>query len=185
VAENPEYFSRQEYILLGGSEQYRRLYERFIDVAKEHLFFRPLTKDNQDILLSGGLAADSPADRSLIPHCQHLGCFIGGMVAMGAQIFERPADLAIGRKLMDGCVWAYQTMPSGIMPESFDAVPCEDAASCPWDKKKWFEAIGKKVGDGGEADKSLSFEERVRKRIEEHRLVPGISDIVDRRYILR
>ncbi|KAH0534037.1 hypothetical protein FGG08_007362 [Glutinoglossum americanum] len=180
-----EYFSK-EYILLGGrSEQYRRLYERFIDVAKEHLFFQPLTKDNRDILLSGGLTADTPTERIPNPHCQHLGCFTGGMVAMGARIFDRPADLAIGRKLMEGCVWAYETMPSGIMPESFDAVQCGDVANCMWDENRWFEAVGKKVGEGSEADKSLSFEERVRQKIQERRLVPGISSIGDRRYILR
>ena len=81
-------------------------------------------------------------------------------------------------------------MPSGIMVETFQAVFSKDGEG--WDEQRWFAAVKAKVledeeegewATGGNA--GLPIEERVKKRIEQHRLVPGISDISDRRYTLR
>ena len=60
----------------------------------------------------------------------HLTCFTGGMYAMSAKIFDREEDLEIGRKLTEGCVWAYNMTASGIMPESFNVIPCKSKDSC-------------------------------------------------------
>lgn len=128
----------KQYLLLAGlSSQPRKLYEYAIDVAKKHLFFRPMTKDEADILVSGDARVDG-ASILRDPRGQHLSCFAGGMVGIAAQIFGRQEDLEIARRLVDGCVWAYDSMPSGIMPEVFNMVACGDTKSCPWDEKVYF-----------------------------------------------
>ena len=42
-------------------------------------------------------------------------------------------ELETARKLTDGCVWAYQNTPSGIMPEIFHVEACPDPDSCTWE----------------------------------------------------
>ena len=180
-----EYFPKQ-YMLLGGlSQQYKKLYEDSIIAAKKYLFFRPMTPDNKDILLSGNARwKERDAEAQLDPQGQHLGCFIGGMVAIGAKIFDRPDESIIARKLVDGCIWAYDSMVTGIMPETFHMVRCEDPADCIWDEQKWHSAIAMRQQTGHETD-SMSTEERVQQTIKERRLPAGYADIGDRRYILR
>ncbi|KAH0537445.1 hypothetical protein FGG08_005753 [Glutinoglossum americanum] len=134
-----EYFPK-EFMLLGGQEQYRRLYEKAIDVAKQYIFFRPMTPTGRDILISGSITASDQGLGDLYPHGEHLGCFIGGMLAIGAKIFEREEDLVVGAKLADGCVWSYESTTSGIMPEGFNLIPC-DAKDCTWNETKWFESL--------------------------------------------
>ncbi|KAI9773404.1 MAG: hypothetical protein M1840_007620 [Geoglossum simile] len=134
-----EYFPK-EYMLLGGQEQYRRLYEKSIEVAKQYIFFRPMTPNNHDILISGSISVNDEGPQNLRPDGEHLGCFTGGMLAIGAKIFEREEDLAVGAKLADGCVWAYESTASGIMPEGFSLIPC-DTKDCMWNETKWVEAL--------------------------------------------
>lgn len=111
--------------------------------------------------------------QELDPQGQHLACFTAGMIAIGAKIFERD-DLSIGRRLVDGCIWAYESMPSGIMPETFHVVPCSD--NCQWNETRWHQGILDRKSEPGHDVKSI---------IEDQRLPPGFTDIPDRRYILR
>jgi mannosyl-oligosaccharide alpha-1,2-mannosidase len=60
------------------------------------------------------------------------------MMGIAAKIFGREGDLEVAKKLVDGCMWAYDSMPSGIMPEVFSMVACGDTKSCPWDEKVCF-----------------------------------------------
>ena len=163
----------QEYLLLGGlSKDYQTLYEGSIDAAKKHHFFRPLNPENLDILIAGGVRVDN-GRAELDPQGQHLVCFAGGMIAIGAKIFQRE-DLDIGRKLVNGCVWAYESFSTGIMPETFHAIPCTD--DCQWSETKWHDGVMSRAGDS---------QHDARTRIEQGRLPPGFTDIPDRRYILR
>jgi len=140
-----EYFPKQ-YILLGGLvDQYREMFEWSMDVAKEKLLFRVMLPDeNREILVSGvydvalPLSDDVPAEMRLRTTGSHLTCFVGGMFALGAKVFNRPQDLEIAEKLTDGCVWAYEMTTTGIMPESFVAIPCESRTICPWNESKWW-----------------------------------------------
>ena len=180
-----EYLPKQYMILGGLGQQYRKLYEGAIDAAKEHLFYRPMAPEDPDVLLSG--YAESNNEASTVtrdPEGQHLTCFVGGMVGIGAQIFERPQDLEVARKLVDGCIWAYDSMVTGIMPEKFHTVLCEDAANCIWDKQKWHAGIASRLKDTKETT-SMTTEERIQYSIKHNRLPPGFTDIDDRRYILR
>lgn len=90
-----------------------------------------MTKEDHDILVSGLVGSDGNAAPILEPSCQHLVCFAGGMVAIAAKIFECPNDLPIARKLVDGCIWACQSMPTGIMAEVSPFIPCDVPLSCP------------------------------------------------------
>lgn len=145
---------------------------------KRNIFYRPMTKDNLDILLAGQISTDgkTPGEKIVTePQAQHLGCFAGGMVAVGAKIFDNNSDLEIGKQLVEGCLWAYEVMPLGIMPEIIHTVPCESKANCSWDEKKWHDAV------------SASYEgtQSAAEKIKLHGLGPGVAKVDDARYILR
>lgn len=67
----------------------------------------------------------------------HLTCFLGGMVGMGAMVFELSADIEIAKALSDGCVWAYEATESGIMPEDAVVIPCDSFINCAWNETLW------------------------------------------------
>ena len=162
--------------MLGGqSQQYKEMYASSMDVAKKHLFFRPLTTENADILLSGMAFATGKRAVHLKPETQHLACFAGGMLAIGAKIFERPDELDIGRKLTEGCIWAYNSTPTGIMPEAFRAISCGGKSDCTWDPRLMYNS---EVDDGRPL---YELQERAR----EEGLIPGMFSITNKRYHLR
>ncbi|KAI9894244.1 MAG: hypothetical protein M1814_004098 [Vezdaea aestivalis] len=166
-----EYLPKQ-YMLLGGlSSQYQTLYEGSTRVAKEHILFRPMNQENLDIMLTGNARVSDHGKVELDPQGQHLTCFAGGMYAIGGMIFNHPEDIAMAEKIVKGCLWAYDSMPTGIMPETFYAVACTEP-DCSWNETAWREA-------------SMTKEDFIEKIIVDERLVPGFSAIGDRRYILR
>lgn len=109
------------------------MYRTALASFSKNLFFRPSLPGNPDILFSGSVSTHSTLPRHS-PEVQHLGCFTGGMVALGSRINNSPEELEIGRKLTDGCVWAYDNTPSGIMPEIFRVETCASDA-CTWSGK--------------------------------------------------
>lgn len=136
----------KEYLLLGGSiEKYRAMYEQSMDVIKEHLVFRPMLPKEEDILFCGKLNVPSREKDKLVGDLvgenAHLTCFAGGMFGMGAKIFDRPEDLEMAKKLTEGCVWSYDMTQSGIMPESFEAIPCESRKECAWNETLYHETL--------------------------------------------
>jgi len=176
------------YLMLGGANQYRKMYEDAIEVVKKHIFFRPMTENGEDVLLPGSSHLSVIDVPLLEPKAQHLACFAGGMVGMAAKLFDRPDEVKIARKLVDGCIWAYNAMPSGLMPETFHAVPCkegvEPASSCSWDRQTWLAGINQQ--QQADAEKALmSPTDRAESFIKEKGLEPGFTDIDDGRYILR
>ena len=60
---------------------------------------------------------------------------------MGSRALGRTKDLEIGSKLTDGCVWAYDSMRSGIMPEVFKVLPCADKKNCVFSRDEWLSAL--------------------------------------------
>ncbi|KAF1986343.1 glycoside hydrolase family 47 protein [Aulographum hederae CBS 113979] len=133
------------YALLGGlrpADQYLRMYNTFIETAITHLFFRPMTPTKANILFSGK-ATTSRSSVSLIPEAQHLSCFVGGMVGLGGRLSSNTSQDMIARQLTDGCIWAYNSSLLGIMPETFQLLPCPSHAPCPWDEPAWRAAAQK------------------------------------------
>ena len=188
-----EYFPKQ-YLLLGGLlSQPRTLYEKFIDVAKQHMFFRVYNPKNEKLTFSGDVRV-SGGTVTMFPRGQHLTCFTGGMVGLAAKIFSRPDDMAVAEELTKGCVWAYDSCANGIAPEIFTIMPCPGSQSqpeskfqdCTWTPEIWSAAINAVYPLPAtrlisEADK----ETNVQTVMKERRLPEGITAIDDRRYILR
>lgn len=179
-----EYFPKQHLLLGGRSDQYQRMYHTAIQAAKERLFFRPLNPNNDEILLSGTAKQTSAGSGHFNAEGQHLTCFVGGMVALAARAFSRDSDLKTARQLTDGCVWAYESMPSGVMPEIFRAMPCGDGRynNCTWNEQYWREELESQTSiydiDGDSDHQAQNI-------IDSHNLPPGIISIKDPRYNLR
>lgn len=119
------------------------MYLKTIDAVRKWMIYRPMIPGSQDILFSGSVTTDGhpETDLRLTAEVTHLTCFIGGMVGMGAKLFGLEGDLEIAMKLTDGCVWAYESMPSGIMPEAAAVLPCVSAEQCPWNETAYWEFL--------------------------------------------
>ncbi|KAF4774875.1 glycosyl hydrolase family 47 [Colletotrichum scovillei] len=138
-----EYFPK-EYLVLGGLEQkYKTMHIKTVEAVKKWLLYRPMVPKERDILFSAKVSTSGDPENDLRTEYEvtHLTCFIGGMFGLGGKIFDRPDDIEIAKKLTDGCVWAYETMPSGIMPEGASVVPCASTKSCPWNETLWWEHL--------------------------------------------
>jgi mannosyl-oligosaccharide alpha-1,2-mannosidase len=120
---------------------------------------------NEDILISGNcdVLEDEP---NLDPESEHLTCFIGGLYALAGRLFENEKYLDTGAKLARGCIYAYKSMPTGIMPERYNMIKCPDTKSCKWDEDVWITERAK------------------RSEYREH-LPKGFTTAKDPRYILR
>lgn len=130
----------KEYLLLGGvNDQYKNMYKKAMDATRKNLIFKPMVKDHRDIRF---IATTKPLEREkkkLLPtdlsyDGTHLTCFAGGMFALGSKVFGIESDMDLAYKLTDGCVWAYESTRSGLMPESFRLFPCGREHSCEWDE---------------------------------------------------
>ncbi|KAI1505063.1 glycosyl hydrolase family 47-domain-containing protein [Biscogniauxia marginata] len=138
-----EYFPKQ-FLLLGGLEpKYRTLHVKATEAVKKWLLYRPMLPDNRDIRFTSKIITkgDPEVDANIEYEVTHLTCFIGAMFGVGGKIFEIPDDVEIGKKLTDGCVWAYETTPSGIMPEGAHVVPCDDVNDCHWNQTMYDELL--------------------------------------------
>ncbi|PNP60467.1 hypothetical protein THARTR1_00491 [Trichoderma harzianum] len=138
-----EYFPK-EYLLLGGLEsKYQKLYEDTVEAINEWLLYRPMTDGDWDILFPAKVQTGGNPSEDLVATFEitHLTCFIGGMYGLGGKIFGREKDLEIAKKLTDGCVWAYQSTVSGIMPEGSQVLPCPSLEKCPFNQTLWYEKL--------------------------------------------
>ena len=111
---------------------------------------------------------------------------------MAAKIFDRPDDMAVAEQLTDGCVWAYNSTPSGIGPEIFNFVPCDpDPAEddCSWNEERWHGALARHWRSAlktAEKERGAqSARDELQKIIEAQRLPEGMVAVGDKRYILR
>lgn len=145
LADSTYEYLPKEYMLLGGlNDQYASMYAAAMQATRENLVFRPMIKEadrdlrfiasvsigQEDYITEGG---DSE-ERRYKHDGTHLTCFVGGMFAIASKLFDIKGDLDLASKLTDACVWAYETTPSGIMPEGFQYIPCADEINCPWNE---------------------------------------------------
>ncbi|KAK1088810.1 hypothetical protein LTR48_001174 [Friedmanniomyces endolithicus] len=170
-----EYFPKMHAMLGGLEPVYKKLYDGSMSTAIKNNLYRPMTPSNEDILMSGNVRATSQELARLDPQGQHLVCFAGGMFALGGKLFNEPAHVEIGKKLTDGCIWAYKALPLGIMPEVFNMVACDSRVSCEWDEEKWRREVKDRHAEKIDVDEMIKH----------LRLPKGFTDISDRRYILR
>ncbi|KAF2630160.1 glycoside hydrolase family 47 protein [Macroventuria anomochaeta] len=171
-----EYLGKMHALLGGQDSVYKKMYEKAMSTAVKHAIYRPMIPDDSDMLSSGSVRVEG-ATVFLDPELQHLGCYTGGMFALGGKVLANKEHVAIGRKLAHTCVWAYKSNPAGIMPEVSHLVKCANITECHWDDKAWHAEITARADLQREADPL--------KNIAGLRLPPGFSSIGDRRYILR
>ncbi|KAG5945336.1 hypothetical protein E4U53_006729, partial [Claviceps sorghi] len=97
-----------------------------------------------DIIFPAKVRLTEAADSEAIVEYEvtHLTCFIGGMYALGGKLFGREKDVKYAQKLTDGCVWAYQSTASGIMPEAGRLMPCPTFEKCSFNETLWLERLG-------------------------------------------
>ncbi|EAW16482.1 class I alpha-mannosidase 1A [Aspergillus fischeri NRRL 181] len=138
----------KEYMLLGGlNEQYPAMYKKAMNATREHLLFQPMVKDERDLrflstmTLTRPIAEQVPDSASATYEGTHLGCFAGGMFALGAKLFGIEGDLDLAAKLTNACVWAYGVTKTGIMPEHFLLVPCKKGEPCVWNEIEYWNAL--------------------------------------------
>jgi mannosyl-oligosaccharide alpha-1,2-mannosidase len=193
MADSTYEYLPKEYLMVSGrgeeGRSLRKMYEDAMEVVEKYIFFRPMTENGEDVLLSGNAAVDKDEQIVLDPQGQHLACFTGGMVGIGAKIFGRPDDMDVAKRLVAGCVWAYKSMPTGLMPEIFHTVPCHigigkaEMAECEWSISKWHQAI--RNHHHMETHSDPPTEQELIEFAKSRKLPPGFSEIADKRYILR
>ncbi|KAM0811434.1 putative alpha-1,2-Mannosidase [Seiridium cardinale] len=138
-----EYFPKQ-FLLLGGLEpKYETIHLKVADAVKKWLLYRPMVPGNRDILFSAKVTSAGNPEKDLMSEFEvtHLTCFLGGMFGMAGKIFGDRVDVEIGKRLTNGCVWAYESMPTGIMPEGATVVPCAEAGNCKWNETLWHQYL--------------------------------------------
>jgi mannosyl-oligosaccharide alpha-1,2-mannosidase len=173
-----EYLPKQHMLLGGGTEMYEKLYQNALETMKKYIFYRPMVPDGENLLVPGHVRVFDKGDlenREVTYEAQHLGCFAGGMVSIGAKIFRKDTDLDVGKRLVEGCLWGYEKMPQGIMPEIMELTPCPSNSSCEWDEDVWLQ----------EVHKSHPGEDSPRMTVQNRRLPKGVVKVRDTHYILR
>ncbi|KAK5937574.1 hypothetical protein PMZ80_010194 [Knufia obscura] len=142
-----EYLPKMYALLRGRNDQYRSMYLDSTKAIRDQLLFRPMIKEkNREILFAKEYdlnpKAKSAKKREEITYgVTHLSCFIGGMFGLGAKLFGIEGDMDLAQQLTDGCVWAYESMPTGVMAETAAVVPCPDLDVCAWNETRWHEAL--------------------------------------------
>ncbi|KAI0183773.1 glycoside hydrolase family 47 protein [Xylaria flabelliformis] len=155
-----EYLPKTYAILGGLNPVYEKLYRGAMDTIINNILFRPKLPDQADILFPGNVWVTEGQGSSLTAESQHLACFAGGMFGLGGKLFQIPEHVEIGEKITKGCVWAYDALPAGIMPEAFQMLDCDSLDPCEWNQEEW-EIIGDTT------------------------LTPGFMNVSDPRYLLR
>lgn len=136
------------FLLTGGLEaSYERMYRDAMDVAIKYLLFRPMLPGKDDILFAGNAHVYEDGVTT-VPEGQHLSCFVGGMFLLGGRTFNIPEHVGIGERVARGCAWAYDAMPTGLMPEIFGMVACPTIDGCEWDEARWQAEGSTSLGKG-------------------------------------
>ena len=184
MADSSYEYLPKEHILLGGhTDQYGKMYTTAIDTIKENLLFRAMTKDGRDAMFAGnGRVVYIRKKPSLEYQTEHLKCYLGATIGVGAKVFDRPQELSLARMLTEGCIWAYDIMPTGIMPEIFHVAACRDLEKCSWDEIKWFTEVR---SNSRRASISNDAVAEGRSTAREKGIPPGIVSISDAQYHLR
>lgn len=137
-----EYLVKTHLLLGKTTSIYKSMWKAASKQIESHLLFRAFIPhaDQIGVIFSGiGTRAPNVNETMLETRTEHLACFAGGMFAMASRIFNEPADFHIGEQITNGCAWAYHNSPTGIMPESFTALPCstDDGTQCEWSDSYW------------------------------------------------
>ncbi|KAL6906909.1 putative alpha-mannosidase 1a [Trichoderma evansii] len=136
-----EYLVKMHPLLGGLDPEYPEMAIKALDTIRDNLLFRPMVPGDANILMAGEAEIDKNGKITLTAEMGHLTCFAGGMYALAGKLFSREDYVDLGSRLTAGCVWEYDAMPSGIMPEGALFVACENAdgkldGPCPFDAER-------------------------------------------------
>lgn len=175
-----EYFPKM-HALLGGLEPvYEKLYKDSAAMIDKYMLFRPMVPNpliGENLLLCGDVFKNGDDEVVLEATMQHLTCFIGGMFGLAGRLFSDPHHVDLGEKLTKGCIYAYDAMPTGIMPETFDMVACNSRKACPWNQTLWEDGVMHHYG----GKYIMDLEDAVK----QYKMPPGFITLRDKRYLLR
>ena len=115
----------------------------FLEGARA-LLFKPMTPDDRQILLPSSGRVTTDGNIILDEEAEHLGCFLGGIYAVSGKLFSNKDYIDIGAKLTLGCVYGYESFPTGMMPERINMVACQSPDNCTWDQQLFDEAKQKR-----------------------------------------
>ncbi|KAF1998796.1 glycoside hydrolase family 47 protein [Amniculicola lignicola CBS 123094] len=177
-----EYFPKT-FALLGGLEPaYEKLYRESAPLIDKYMLYRPMLPDpkvGEELLYCGeATAVSTQGDKPLLnSEMQHLTCFIGGFFGLAGKLFENKHHVDLGAKLTEGCIYAYKTMPTGVMPEVFNALPCPSRTECPWNQTLYEEKVmDNSYGKYGDDLETV---------MKELNIPVGFTALRDKRYLLR
>ncbi|KAH3682025.1 hypothetical protein WICPIJ_007017 [Wickerhamomyces pijperi] len=118
-----EYLPKMYHFLRGeikSSTVYKDFYLGTIQSIKDFMIFKPkIPQVNPDIRYISSIAVRNTSAGILEVtqdlDMQHLTCFAGGMIALGARLFSRPDDIKLAEQVTLGCYDLYKRL--GVMPE--------------------------------------------------------------------
>jgi mannosyl-oligosaccharide alpha-1,2-mannosidase len=170
-----EYLVKSHQLFGHQTGVYRTMWRAAADAIRKYILFRAQLPEHggRNILFSGiAIRYAGENDTTFKPHIEHLSCFAGGMFGLASRIFQEPDDFAIGEALTNGCVWAYEAGPLGIMPKAFTVLPCpvQDGTQCHFKGGAWEESSARNDG------MVYSIGEK---------LPVGMESVIDARYLLR
>lgn len=176
-----EYLLKMIPLLGGGAPVYEKMYVDAAEAIITRLLFRPMLPGSPDILMVGKLFVPAPGSPPRFdPAVEHLSCFAGGMFALGGRLLANDTHTNIGRMLTDGCMWAYNAGPLGIMPEAFTVVPCHNWTACAWDHSQHRERL---LSHNSTVTGNVSFS--ADGVWDPERLPFGMTAVTNKRYLLR
>ncbi|GAA6013653.1 hypothetical protein JCM11491_002740 [Sporobolomyces phaffii] len=107
-----EYMIKQAQLTSFTNPQFDRMYRDAIDSA-----YRYLVKPVESVpgRERDGMVTIGTMNWGAYRHeLQHLTAFAGGMLALGAQLLDRPKDLETAKNFTEACVWVYESSATGI-----------------------------------------------------------------------
>ncbi|EGG01508.1 family 47 glycoside hydrolase [Melampsora larici-populina 98AG31] len=136
-----EYLIKQYQLLGLQSTQYSKMYTSILSSAKSNLIktfeLEPANQTQSNLspktitILGDKLGGK---DAKLVNSLDHLTCFSGAMIGLGARLLDNKEDLDLAVSYTDSCVWAYESTKTGLGPERMSVLDDEKSS-------KYWEAV--------------------------------------------
>ncbi|KAL7410255.1 glycoside hydrolase [Mrakia frigida] len=107
-----EYLIKQHQLLQGRLPQYARMYTAVMETAYSTII-RMVTSIPGRKLVTIGEIKEGKFEGSL----EHLTCFAGAMIGLGARLLNRPGDLDTAKEVTQTCYYMGALTESGLQPE--------------------------------------------------------------------
>jgi len=127
-----------------GDSYYEYLLKRYLLGGKKEPMYRELYDESmQSVLAQLVRESYSPFDNRtytflgeqnsgrLVPEMDHLVCYVGGMLLLGAEGNIRTKHVDVGERITETCYHTYETMPTGFGAERIAFKPIENGQTLP------------------------------------------------------